>query len=282
MRSRPARAPAEDALRSPDSGLDETTRDDAADWLNRLSDWAVSGRPDDFRTYCLIAIAAGLLAIVVALPRRPLSIWPEVAWGLCAVAGLAPNLAFDLWFTIWAFTGSLVAGAAVIHYLARRDDHVRRAGDVARRAGTAAAPHVGSALARGSRATDAVARVRGGGGGAGPGGGGPGGGGPGGSGPGAAAAAPPASSPPGRDPAARVPRRPPPRLHSPRGRPQARLPRLRRRRPEDRRLARPAFAAARRTRTGPARSRRSTPRPRSREAVAAALATLTFAAGDRY
>lgn len=154
---------AEDALRSPGSGLDETTRDDAADWLHRLSDWAVSGRPDDFRTYCLIAIAAGLAAILVALLRRPHAIWPEIAWGVCAVAGLAPNLAFDLWFSIWAFTGSLIAGAAVIHYLARRDDHVRRAGDAAMRAGTAAAPHVNSALARGSRAaTDAMARFRGG------------------------------------------------------------------------------------------------------------------------
>ena len=152
---------AEGALRSPESGLDEATRDDAADWLNRLSDWAVSGRPDDFRTYCLIAIAAGLLAMVVALVRRPLAVWPEIAWAFCAVAGLAPNLAFDLWFSIWAFTGSLIAGAAVIHYLARRDDHVRRAGDAARRAGTAAAPHVGSALNRGSRAaTDAMARFR--------------------------------------------------------------------------------------------------------------------------
>lgn len=154
---------AEDALRSPESGLDEKTRDDAADWLHRLSDWAVSGRPDDFRTYCLIAIAAGLLAIVVAVVSRPRAIWPEVAWSLSAIAGLAPNLAFDLWFTIWAFTGSLIAGAAVVHYFARRDDKVRRAGDAARRAGTAAAPHVGSALTRGSRAaTDAMARFRGG------------------------------------------------------------------------------------------------------------------------
>ena len=57
--------------------------------------------------------------------------WPEVVWGVAALAGLAPNLAFDLWFSIWIFTGSLIAGAAVIHYLARRDDHVRRAGDAA-------------------------------------------------------------------------------------------------------------------------------------------------------
>ena len=155
---------AEDVLRSPESGLDEGTRDDAADWLHRLSDWAVSGRPDEFRTYCLVALAAGALAVVVALARRPDAIWPELAWGATGIAGLAPNIAFDLWFTVWLFSGSLIAAAAVIHYLARRDDHVRRAGAVARQAGTAASPHVGSALAAGSRAASAaVARARGGG-----------------------------------------------------------------------------------------------------------------------
>lgn len=154
---------AQDALRDGSTGLDEGTANDAADWLDKLSDWFVDGRPDQFRNYCLIAIAAAATAMVVALLRRPDSIWPELVWGVTALAGLVPNLAFDLWFSIWIFSGSLIAGAAVLHYLARRDDHVRRAADATRRAGAAAAPHVGSALSRGSRAAgDAYRKARGG------------------------------------------------------------------------------------------------------------------------
>ena len=154
---------AEDALRDGSTGLDKGTADDAADWAHRLSDWLVDGRPDQFRNYCLIAIAAAVIAMLAAIPRRPDAMWPEIVLGLAALAGLAPNLAFDLWFSIWIFTGSLIAGAAVLHYMARRDDHVRRAADVTRRAGAAAAPHVGSAFARGSKAAgDAYRRVRGG------------------------------------------------------------------------------------------------------------------------
>jgi hypothetical protein len=151
---------AEDALRS-QSGLHGKTADDAAGWLHRLSDWAISGRPGEFRTYALIAAAAGVIAIVVAFRSAPDAVWPEIAWALTALGGLAPNLSFDLWFTVWLFTGSLIAAAAVIHFLARRDDHVRRAGEVTRRAGAAAAPHVQSAWARGSHAaSDAWARRR--------------------------------------------------------------------------------------------------------------------------
>jgi hypothetical protein len=154
---------AEDAVRGGSAGLEGDTADEAADWLHRLSDYLVDGRPDDFRNYCLIAIGAAAIALLAAFWRRPDSIWPEIVWGVTAVAGLAPNLAFDLWFTIWLFTGSLIAGAAILHYLARRDDHVRRAADATRRAGAAAAPHVGSALARGSQAAgDAYRRARGG------------------------------------------------------------------------------------------------------------------------
>ena len=154
---------AEGALRDGSSGLDDGTADEAADWVHRLSDYLVDGRPDQFRNYCLIAMAAAAIAMFAALPRRPEAIWPEIVWGVTALAGLAPNLAFDLWFSIWAFTGSLIAGAAGLHYLARRDDHVRRAAGVTRRAGAAAAPHVGSAFAAGSRAaTDAYRRARGG------------------------------------------------------------------------------------------------------------------------
>jgi len=152
---------AEGALRDGGTGLDDATSDEAADWVHRLSDWLVDGRPDQFRNYCLIAIAAALVAMVTAFVRRPDAIWPEVVWALTAVAGLLPNLGFDLWFSIWAFTGSLIAAAAVAHYLARRDDHVRRAAEATRRAGAAAAPHVGAAAARGSRAAgDAYRRVR--------------------------------------------------------------------------------------------------------------------------
>jgi Protein of unknown function (DUF2510) len=154
---------AEDALRDGSSGLDDATADEAADWLERASDWLVEGRPDQFRNYCLIAIAAAAVAMLAALVRRPDAVWPEIVWGVAAIAGLAPNLAFDLWFAIWTFTGSLIAAAAAIHYLARSDDHVRRAASATKRAGAAAAPHVGSALARGSKAaTDAYQRARGG------------------------------------------------------------------------------------------------------------------------
>lgn len=153
---------AEDALRDGTSGVDERATDEAADWLHRLADSLVNGRPDQFRTYCLIAMAAAAIAMLAALPRRPDSMWPELVWGVTALAGLVPNLAFDLWFSIWIFTGSLIAGAAALHYLARRDDHVRRAADVTKRAGAAAAPHVGSALSRGSKAaTDAYRKARG-------------------------------------------------------------------------------------------------------------------------
>jgi uncharacterized protein DUF2510 len=152
---------AEHALRSDQSGLDHKTADHAADWLHRLSDWAISGRPGEFRAYALLAVAAGIIAIAAAIPRRPDAVWPEVAWGVTALAGLAPNLSFDFWFSIWLFTGSLIAGAAVVHFLARRDDHVRRAGAATRRAGAAAAPHVQSAWARGSQAAaGAMARRR--------------------------------------------------------------------------------------------------------------------------
>jgi len=154
---------AENALRDGSTGLDEDTAGEAADWLHRLSDWLVDGRPDQFRNYCLVAIAAALIAMVAALPRRPDSAWPEIVWGLAALGGLAPNLAFDLWFSIWIFTGSLIVGAAALHYMARRDDHVRQAADVTRRAGAAAAPHVGSALSRGTKAAgDAYRGLRGG------------------------------------------------------------------------------------------------------------------------
>jgi hypothetical protein len=154
---------AEDALRDGSTGIDGKAADEAADWLNRLSDQLVEGRPDQFRNYCLIAIAAAAIAMLAALPRRPDAIWPEIVWGVTAIAGLVPNLAFDFWFGVWTFTGSLIAGAAAMHYLARRDDHVRRAAGATKRAGAAAAPHVGSALARGSQAaTDAYRRARGG------------------------------------------------------------------------------------------------------------------------
>jgi hypothetical protein len=154
---------AQDALRDDRTGLDDGTADEAADWVDRLSDWFVEGRPDQFRNYCLIAIAAAAIAMVTALVRRPDSIWPELVWGATALAGLVPNLAFDLWFSIWIFTGSLIAGAAALHYMARRDDHVRRAAGATRKAGAAAAPHVGSALSRGSRAAgDAYRKARGG------------------------------------------------------------------------------------------------------------------------
>jgi hypothetical protein len=153
---------AEDALRDGTSGLDGATADEAADWLDRLSDWLVEGRPDQFRNYCLIAMAAAAIALLAALVRRPEALWPEIVWGVTAIAGLAPNLAFDFWFAVWTFTGSLIAAAAVVHYLARRDDHVRRAASATKRAGAAAAPHVGSALSRGSKAaTDAYRRARG-------------------------------------------------------------------------------------------------------------------------
>ena len=39
---------------------------------------------------------------------------------MAALAGLAPNLAFDFWFSLWIFTGVLIAVAPVLHYLGRR------------------------------------------------------------------------------------------------------------------------------------------------------------------
>ena len=154
---------AQDALRDGRTGLDGGKADEAADWVDRLSDWFVEGRPDQFRNYCLVAIAAAVIAMLTAHHRRPDAIWPELVWGATALAGLVPNLAFDLWFSIWIFTGSLIAGAAALHYMARRDDHVRRAAGATRKAGAAAAPHVGSALSRGSRAAgDAYRKARGG------------------------------------------------------------------------------------------------------------------------
>ena len=153
---------AEDALRSGETGLDERTSDEAVDWMHRLADWAVSGRPDQFQTLALIATAAGVLAVLIALARTPDALWPEIAWGGLALVGLAPNLAFDFWFSIWIFTGSLIAGAAALHYFARRDDHVRRAVAVSRRAGVAAKPHVNNALSASYRAAGgAIARARG-------------------------------------------------------------------------------------------------------------------------
>ena len=152
---------AEDALRSGETGLDQRASDEAADWVERLADYVVSGRPGDFQTYALIAAAAGVLAVVVAIVRRPVARWPEAAWSVLALAGLAPNLAFDLWLSVWVFTGGLIAAAAVIHYFARRDDHVRRAAAAGLRAGAAAKPHVTSALATGYRAAGgALARAR--------------------------------------------------------------------------------------------------------------------------
>src|SRR3954468_11199804 len=62
---------AENALRDGSTGLDDGTADQAADWFHRLSDWYVDGRPDNFRNYCLIAMAAALIAMIVALVRRP-------------------------------------------------------------------------------------------------------------------------------------------------------------------------------------------------------------------
>src|SRR4051794_26927744 len=154
---------AEGALRDGSAGLNGETADQAGDWFHRLSNHFVDGRPDSFRNYCLIAMAAAAIAMIAALVRRPDAVWPEAVWGVAAAAGLAPNLAFDFWFGIWAFTGSVIAAAAVLHYLARRDDHVRLAADATRRAGAAAAPHVGSALARGSQAAgDAYRKARGG------------------------------------------------------------------------------------------------------------------------
>ena len=153
---------AEEAARSGDAGLDERTGNEAADWIQRAADYLVSGRPDQFQTFALIAAGAGAVAALVALVRRPDARWPEATWAAAALAGLVPNLAFDLWFSVWIFTGSLVAAAAVVHYLVRRDDHLRRAAAATQRAGTAAKPHVTSALATGYRAAgEALAQVRG-------------------------------------------------------------------------------------------------------------------------
>ena len=113
--------------------------------------------------YCLIAIGRSPRGDGDRARAAPGLIWPEVVWGVAALAGLAPNLAFDFWFGIWAFTGSVIAAAAAVHYMARRDDQVRLAADATLRAGQAAAPHVQSAWTRGSRAAgDAYRKARGG------------------------------------------------------------------------------------------------------------------------
>ena len=103
-----------------DAAVDQIGDGQAADWVERLSDWFVDGRAENFRTLCLVAIAAGIVAIIAALPRRPGALWPEAVWAIAAVAGLAPNLAFDLWFSLWIFTGVLIAIAPVLHYMGRR------------------------------------------------------------------------------------------------------------------------------------------------------------------
>jgi hypothetical protein len=103
-----------------DAAVDSIGDEGTRDWVERISDWFVDGRAENFRTLCLVAIAAGAIAIVAALPKRPHSLWPEAVWATAAIAGLAPNLAFDFWFSLWIFTGVLIAVAPVLHYLGRR------------------------------------------------------------------------------------------------------------------------------------------------------------------
>ena len=103
-----------------EAAADQIGDGEAADWVERLSDWFVDGRAENFRTLCLVAIAAGVVAVLAALPRRPGSFWPEAVWVVAAIAGLAPNLAFDLWFSLWIFTGAVIAAAPVLHYVARK------------------------------------------------------------------------------------------------------------------------------------------------------------------
>lgn len=139
-----------------DAGTDAATDvigyQQAATWLERAGDNLVGGRPETFKMFALAAAAAGVVAMVAAIPRSPLARWPEWVWGLVTVVTLLPELVWEYWLGVWTFTGALVAGAAVIHYLARRDDLVRRAAAVtatgAKQAATAAAPHVQSAAAR--------------------------------------------------------------------------------------------------------------------------------------
>src|SRR3712207_906018 len=69
---------AEDALRSGETGPDDPTSEEAVDWLHRLADWAISGRPEQFQSLALVAAAAGGLAVLVALVRRPDALWPEI------------------------------------------------------------------------------------------------------------------------------------------------------------------------------------------------------------
>src|SRR5688572_27037097 len=82
---------AEDALRSGEVGIDGEAADQAADWWERIANTLVGGRPDQFRTLALIALAAGVVAMLVALLRQPDRLWPEIAWGATSLAGLAPN-----------------------------------------------------------------------------------------------------------------------------------------------------------------------------------------------
>jgi hypothetical protein len=116
----------------------------AASWIERAALHVVGGSPDGFRRMCIVALLAGIVAAATAFPRRPLKTWQEWVWALAALVALAPNLVWGWWFTVWAFSGSAVAGAAVVHYLARRDDLVRRA-----QAGAVQAGVYGAEQARG-------------------------------------------------------------------------------------------------------------------------------------
>jgi hypothetical protein len=138
-----------------DVAVDVIGYEQAATWLERAGNNLVGGRPETFRMFALVAAAAGVVAMLASIPRSPLARWPEWVWGTVAVVTLLPELVWEYWFGVWTFTGALVVGAAVVHYLARRDDLVRRAAAAtaagAKQAGVAAAPHVQSAAARLSR-----------------------------------------------------------------------------------------------------------------------------------
>ena len=120
----------------------------AATWIERAALHVVGGSPDGFRKMCIVALLAGLVAVVASFPRRPLVTWPEWVWGLAALAALSPNLVWGWWFTVWAFSGAFVAGAAALHYMARRDDLVRAAQGHAVRAGNAGVREAGAAARR--------------------------------------------------------------------------------------------------------------------------------------